>query len=124
GLIEHTRRALAQNSIDSLDAVRRHPQRLAGFSPAVARQSRALKQFLNRHLYSHQEIIGERERAAQALDDLFQLYLAHPDRLPRRFFEQTKQAPVQRVVCDYLAGMTDTYTFRVHQQALAAASRS
>ncbi|MGH7751463.1 MAG: deoxyguanosinetriphosphate triphosphohydrolase [Gemmatimonadales bacterium] len=120
-LIEHTRQTLAGKGIASVEAVRRHPERLVSFSPAVAAENRALKQFLWRRLYDHPQITEERERAVRVVEELFQLYLARPERLPAYYFEQTRTEPVHRVVCDYIAGMTDTYIFRVHQEAFAAA---
>ncbi|MBI4466426.1 MAG: deoxyguanosinetriphosphate triphosphohydrolase [Acidobacteria bacterium] len=118
-LIETTQRTLAEKGIDSVEAVRRHPTRLVGFSPAGADENRALKQFLFRQLYSHPQINEERERAVRVVAELFELYLARPERLPRPYFEQTRTEPVHRVACDYIAGMTDTFIFRLYQEAFA-----
>src|SRR3990170_1039385 len=118
-LIEHTRRVLAEKGIDSVEAVRRAPARLVSFSPEGAAANRALKQFLWRRLYSQPQINEERERAVKVVEELFELYLTHPDRLPPQYFEQTKREAPHRVVCDYIAGMTDNYIFRVHQEAFA-----
>src|SRR3990172_2873301 len=117
-LIEHTRRVLAEKGIDSVEAVRRAPARLVSFSPDGAAANRALKQFLWRRLYSQPQINEERERAVKVVEELFELYLARPDRLPPQYFEQTKREAPHRVVCDYIAGMTDTYIFRVHAEAV------
>lgn len=117
-LIDSTRRALEADRIDSVEAVRRHPRRLANFSAEGARQNRELKQFLHRRLYSHPQILEDRDRAVAVVERLFEHYLAQPDRMPRQYFEQTKTAPVHRVACDYIAGMTDTYLLRVAADAL------
>jgi len=94
------------------------------FNPERARQSRELKQFLHRHLYSHPQILEDRERAVAVVERLFEHYLAQPDRLPRQYFEQTQTAPVHRVACDYIAGMTDTYLLRIAAEALGPAEPS
>lgn len=128
-LIENTQQVLAENSIDSVEAVRRHPRRLVEFSPAGRQHKRDLKGFLSRRLYNHPQILEERRRAVRTLEELFQLYLARPERLPRPYFEQTRTqpngrpaTPVHRVACDYIAGMTDSFIFRVHREVLADAS--
>ncbi|MGH9778454.1 MAG: deoxyguanosinetriphosphate triphosphohydrolase, partial [Candidatus Acidiferrales bacterium] len=130
-LIEGTRRALEAAHVDSVEAVRRHPKRLADFSPEGAQQNRELKQFLHRHLYSHPQILEDRERAVAVVERLLEHYLAQPDRMPRQYFEQTlpaarqgQTAPVHRVACDYIAGMTDTYLLRVAAEALGPAEPS
>jgi dGTPase len=119
-LIENTRRTLAEHRIDSVEAVRRHPKRLVSFSPEAAAQNGALRDFLRRRLYHHPQIVDERQRAVEATEELFQFYLTEPQRLPPSYYDQTRQAPAHRVICDYIAGMTDTYLFRVHHEAIAS----
>ena len=117
-LIEHTRSQLTANHVDSLEAVRACPRRLVAFSPAVAEEKRVLKEFLHRWLYHHPQITEERERAVKVLEELFAFFVQQPERLPRAYAAQTKTQPAHRVACDYLAGMTDTYVFRVHRELL------
>jgi len=113
-LIQNTGVALAHHRIQSVEAVRNHPRRLVEFGPEGGSHNQALKQFLYRRLYSHPQILEDRDRAVRAVQELFELYLAHPDRLPPYYFDQTRALPAHRVACDYIAGMTDTYVFRVH----------
>lgn len=120
-LIENTRRALAAHGIDSVAAVRQHPGRLVDFSAAGARDNWELKELLARRVYNHPQILEERERAVRTIEELFQLYLERPSLLPPQYFEQTRQTPVHRVACDYIAGMTDNFIFRVHHEAFAPA---
>jgi dGTPase len=117
-LIEHTRSQLTANHVASLEAVRACPRRLVAFSPAVAEEKRVLKEFLNRRLYQHPQITEERERAVKMLEELFAFFVQQPERLPRAYAAQAKTQPAHRVACDYLAGMTDTYVFRVHRELL------
>ena len=117
-LIEHTRSQLTANHVASLEAVRACPRRLVAFSPAVAEEKRVLKEFLNRRLYQHPQITEERERAVKMLEELFAFFVQQPERLPRTYAQQARTQPAHRVACDYLAGMTDTYVFRVHRDLL------
>jgi dGTPase len=43
------------------------------------------------------------------LEKLFDYFLKHPRRLPGSYFVKTGREPAYRVVCDYIAGMTDNY---------------
>jgi dGTPase len=115
-LIAATRQALADARVDSVEAVRAHPRRLAAFSDDGERWNRELKQFLHRRLYNHPQILEERERAIRVVEELFQHYVREPGRLPRQYAEQAQREPAHRVACDYIAGMTDNYTFRVHAE--------
>jgi dGTPase len=87
---------------------------LAGFSPQASAENAALKKFLVERLYNDPAIVGDREQSVDALRELFQFYLDHPEAMPRSYTELTQATPRYRVVCDYIAGMTDHYLLRQH----------
>ncbi len=123
-LLENTGQQIAEAGLKTVEEVRRAPGRLANLSSAMARQNAELKQFLQSNLYLHGQLVQERARAADALEQLFQHYVAHPEDLPRTHFEKARQEPLHRVVCDYLAGMTDHYLLRQQRQCAARARTS
>jgi dGTPase len=79
-----------------------------------------LKRFLNSRLYSNPAISEERERSVAALDALFRFYLEHPQRMPAQYAELATSEPVHRVVCDYIAGMTDHFLLRRYHELIGA----
>ena len=115
-LIEHTRERVSTSGAKDTDDIRRLPQRVAGFSADVAKTNNELKRFLYRRLYDHPAIVEERDRSVNALEQLFRYYLAHPDSLPEYYFELAAREPRHRVVCDYIAGMTDHFLLRQHRE--------
>jgi dGTPase len=117
-LIENTRHQTDAAGIRTIEDIRQHRERLAGFSPEVRQQNASLKQFLSRRLYSDPTISEERDRSARALDALFDLFLAHPERMPPYYAELAQRAPRHRIVCDYIAGMTDHFLLRQCQEFL------
>jgi dGTPase len=117
-LIENTRRQAERNGVETVEDVRLHPSRLAGFSPQVAHENACLRQFLYSQLYSHPAISDDRDRSVAALDALFGFLLSHPDRMPKNYAEQTDTEPPHRVVCDYIAGMTDHFLLRQYHELL------
>jgi dGTPase len=119
-LIDHTRRQAEASGVKSVEDVRSHPSRLAGFSSNVARQNARLKQFLNARVYSDPAISDERDRSVAALDALFCFFLEHPDRMPKHYSELAQEEPRHRVVCDYIAGMTDHFLLRQCSELLGA----
>ena len=54
--------------------------------------------------------------AERVVTDLFDHWTSHPEALPPSYREQTAREPVHRVVCDYLAGMTDSFILRKHEE--------
>jgi dGTPase len=111
-LIETTQTRAAESGSQSVEDIRRQPQRLAGFSPAVAKLNGDLKRFLFARLYSQPTIVEDRDRFVAALDALFSFFLDDPKRLPLQYTELALQHPPHRVICDYIAGMTDHFLLR------------
>ena len=119
GLIQGTVAAAEAAGVNDSGEVRRHPRRLAWFTPETQAANRALKQFLHHTVYYSEPMARERAQSAAMIGELFQFYVAHPERLPENYVESLAHSPVQRVVCDYIAGMTDGYFTRCYQQAFA-----
>ena len=72
-------------------------------------QNRALKDFLYENMYYHYRVIRMAKRAERFISEIFASCVAEPRQLPREYYLRIKQDshPVQRVVADYIASMTD-----------------
>ncbi len=118
-MIGTTQRQIESHRPQSPDDVRRFPIQLAGFSPDAASWSAGLKNFLHRRLYNHPDLVEERDRSVAALEQLFRFYCDHPEEMPPLHAALAQQQPRHRVVCDYIAGMTDRFLEREHRRVLS-----
>jgi len=118
GLIEGTRQAAEEAGLADVEAVRRHPVRVARLRTPAAETNAALKRFLRQSVYYSPLLAEERDRSAAMIAELFEHFVRHPDRLPESYRDQTAGEPVHRVVCDYMAGMTDGFFRRTYEQEL------
>jgi len=80
-----------------------------------------LKQFIFRRVILHPELQQREFRGQTVVRQLFQAFSSEPSRLlPTNTQERWQQATLaahgQRIICDYLAGMTDEYALRMHQR--------
>jgi dGTPase len=117
-LIQTTRARLRKRKIRSVAQVRARASRLVGLSPRWAHENKRLREFLYRNLYSHREVSAERKKINKCLEGLFNHFLRHPRSLPAAHFAKTQQEPPHRVVCDYIAGMTDNYLLEQYRKHL------
>jgi dGTPase len=122
GLIENTRSIVAASGVQNVEDVRHAPRRLAGFSASLIAENAALKKFLHARLYNNPAIVGDRECSVEALAQLFAYYVEHPAAMPKAYAELAQRAPKYRVVCDYIAGMTDHFLLRQHTELLGSSS--
>src|SRR5207248_2640009 len=117
-LIDETRRRLAESGADSADEIRNLGRPIAAFSEAMGNHDRALKRFLYQRMYRHQRVNRMSSKARRVVRELFQLFLAEPDRLPGEWRALTggSDAERARLVADYLAGMTDRFALDEHRR--------
>ncbi|HTC92167.1 MAG TPA: deoxyguanosinetriphosphate triphosphohydrolase [Terriglobales bacterium] len=115
-LIQHTGEAAQQAGVSSLQQVRSYPQRLASFSERVEKQRRQAKDFLHARLYFSPDLMPEKEMAERIVTELFAFWTAHPEALPEQYQAKIHEESLPRVICDYIAGMTDNYILEQHQK--------
>jgi dGTPase len=112
GLIEGTVAAARSSGVMDAEAVRRHPERLVRFAPESRETSRVLKAFLHETVYSSGALGQDRRDSIARLTRMFEYLMEHPERV---IGLDPEQQPRHRAVCDFIAGMTDRYFFRVYE---------
>jgi dGTPase len=117
-LIEGTVQTASEAQVANLEGVRRHPERLARFAPGAAETSRQLKDLLRGGVYRSAELQREALHSGEKIRALFEYYEQTPAKMPRIHRERMAHEPLHRVVCDYLAGMTDKYLLRQYDELL------
>jgi dGTPase len=115
-LITQTQARLRQTGIETLAHIRRHPERIAAFSPEVEAERKHIKDFLYENLYYSPSLAGEKDDAERIVTELFDFWMKHPAALPHYYHEKASQESLPRVVCDYIAGMTDHFIIEQHEK--------
>jgi len=122
GLVEGTAANAARSAVADAEAVRRLPHRLAAFTAEAAAASRDLKQFLYARVYAAPALAQDRQRSVSMIAELFEFFVADPRRLPDPYAALAETEPPHRVVCDYIAGMTDAFCRRTYEQSFGPAT--
>lgn len=118
GFVEGTAAACRAAGVQTPDDVRRHPQRLACLLPEARKTCLELKRFLRHRVYLSKALNAERQRSVQMIGDLFSYFHADPTRLPEPYRAQTNSRAAHFVICEYIAGMTDRFCRRQHQELI------
>lgn len=102
----------------SAEDLQKLPHNVIGHSDDIARMVRELKDFLFANMYNHHRVVRMARKAERFITQLFEAYLNDPAQLP-----QSAQARFQdgrdsliRVICDYIAGMTDRYALLEYEK--------
>jgi len=118
-LVENTSKRVRDAAAKTVDDVRSFPKRLAVFSDQVEAERAQTKAFLYENLYFSRDLDSEKDAAERVITELFEHWVAHPEALPASHRDKAKQEPLPRVVCDYIAGMTDNFILSQHEKMLA-----
>ncbi len=75
-----------------------------------------LHSFMFSAVYTNPVCKGEESKAVDMLQKIYFHYISHIDELPFDYLEIAKKETEERAVCDYIAGMSDTYALKIFNQ--------
>ena len=119
--------AVARNRLDAAQPASVHEIRAMGttvirFSKPLFQELKVIKSFLFARMYRAPSVMAERARVAAVVNGLFPLFLARPDLLPQEWQADVARAgdetALARIVCDYVAGMTDRFAIAEGERLL------
>ncbi|MEM9810533.1 MAG: deoxyguanosinetriphosphate triphosphohydrolase [Pseudomonadota bacterium] len=121
-----TQRRLDDLEPQSVEDIRGYDRPIAAFSDGMAKELKTLREFLFTQMYRHHRVNEVRSAAKRIVRELFCLYRDEPEVLPPDWYRRQAEEPMEkrkRVVCDYIAGMTDRFAIHEHRR-LTDLSRS
>ena len=121
--------AFSQKNLDSCDFKSsyevkeynlKNPQNyIIGFSPEMKKERKYLQDLLFEKLYTHFRVERMTSKASRILNDLFKVYKLNPKQLPydvyRRDTNYTQEETL-KIICNYIAGMTDRFALDEHKK--------
>lgn len=108
-LVTETEKRIKKFKIHKPDDVRRFPQKIVSFSKEMTLLREPLREFLIKNLYQHYRVIRMANKAHRFINSLFKVYFDKPEQLPPTTQSRLQGSDTHRVICDYIAGMTDRY---------------
>ncbi len=115
-LINETEKNIESLSIKSVDDVRPLKKTIVRFSDEMRKKHAELKKFLREEMYQSYRVIRMEEKAFKVVSDLFTAYKNRPEILPPTVQEKIEDIGRERMICDYIAGMTDRFALEEHKK--------
>jgi dGTPase len=118
-VMAETRRRAIEGGVTTSDDVRQLGRPLVAFSDAMVEDLAKLRAFLHARMYRHFKVNRTRSAARRILAELFGVFMSEPDVMPenwRALTDNRDQSGRARVVCDYIAGMTDRFAIEEHKR--------
>lgn len=116
--IAATQQNIEQAGIQSLSDLRNLGRNVACYSAEMQELNDELKRYLFKNFYRHYRVVRMAAKAERLLRDLFNAYIDQPLQLSQEIQQrvETSGEGLHRVVCDYIAGMTDRYAIQEHKR--------
>ena len=109
-LIEETKSKIKKAGVKSVEDCRGLDYKLVSFSQEMESVRLPLKDYLIDSLYHHYRVARMSIKAKRFILELFEAYLNNPGQLPQEQANKIKDGEdKKRIICDYIAGMTDRY---------------
>jgi dGTPase len=115
-LIRSSDTLLQKFGVRTPDEGRTTREKCIAFDEEMQDKNSDLKSFLLREMYGNYRVIRMEQKARRVIGDLFRSYCDRPEQLPPHIFARLESDGKQRVVCDYIAGMTDRYAMEEFQK--------
>jgi len=89
---------------------------IISMSEDVLKATFGLREFLFQNVYIGSKAKKEEEKARNMLEFLYYYFVKKPEKLPDEYIRKIDVFGLERVVCDYIAGMTDRYAILVFHE--------
>jgi dGTPase len=113
-LVEEASRRIHDLNLNNIGDVRTRGHGVIGFSDAMAQRNLELKDFLMVRMYRNERVKYLEESAKETLTNLYRIYLSIPNLLPDHVAQREESDGRERMVCDYISGMTDRFALEQH----------
>lgn len=81
----------------------------------VGQATDELRKFLFDNVYYNPIAKKEEVKAMELLKSLFEYFVRYPKKMPEFYYNNTRNEPLERCVCDYICGMTDRYAIDLYK---------
>ncbi len=113
-VINTTNKNLIKSNPRSINDIYKQDRLIVDFSDKMKKIDKQIKDFLKRNMYNHKKVVVNTNRGKEIINDLFK-YLSknHRKHISRDLFVNEQK---ERVIADFIAGMTDRYAINLHKK--------
>jgi dGTPase len=116
-LIENTAKAAKKLKIVDSSDIKKSKNRVISFSEEMKELRKEMRKFLFDNLYCHWRVLRMSDKAKRFIKSLFYVYLNNPDLIPPVYKGNLAQnIGIKRIICDYIAGMTDRHALEEYKK--------
>ena len=114
-IINNSKDIINKNNIKTISDIKLHNTFLISMSNKVKNECIEIRNFLYKNVYNHPKLLKKRSNAENIIFKIFEFYEKNFDKLPKDWFIKEESENKQRIICDYVSGMTDRYASKLYK---------
>ncbi len=113
-VINTTKKNIRLYKIKNLNDIYKAKNKLVNFSKPMQQFDKKIKTFLKQKMYFHKNVNSKTNYGREVITKLF----LQIKRNPKKYIDTQKynNSNIERIICDYIAGMTDRYAINLYNQ--------
>ena len=84
-------------------------------SKKLKKQCFDIRKFLYDNVYNHPKLLEKKVNSENIIFKIFEYYQKNFDKLPKDWLLKEKKEIKERIICDYVSGMTDRYASKLYK---------
>ena len=108
-IIKQTKENIINNSIQTYENIHNYPNFLVTMSKKMLDDCISIKKFLYLNVYNHKYLQDKRRESQLKIYKIFDFYFDNFSSLPLDWRKKLEYMEKERIICDYISGMTDRY---------------
>ena len=113
-IYKQTKFNIKKYNLNTFQEVENHSGFVVEFSKEMQDNSKIIKNFLFENVYNHRSLLLKRQKVETIIIKLFNYFYKNSNKLPSDWIKNS-DLPIERIICDYISGMTDRYASRLYK---------
>jgi dGTPase len=114
-IINNSLNMINKFNIQSINDVKSHNFFLISMSDAIKKECSDIRSFLYENVYNHPKLLKKRSNAENIIFKIFEYYKKNFEKLPKDWLLKSELEIQERIICDYVSGMTDRYASKLYK---------
>ena len=114
-IYKQTKFNIKKYNLNTFQEVENHSGFVVQFSKEMQDNSKIIKNFLFENVYNHRSLLLKRQKVETIIIKLFNFFYKNSNKLPSDWINNN-DLPIERIICDYISGMTDRYASRLYKE--------
>jgi dGTPase len=114
-ILDNSQKMIKKFNINSIEDIRNHKFFLISMSQKLMKDCSEIREFLYDNVYNHSKLLNKRSNAENIVFKIFDYYKKNFEKLPDDWLLKRDYEIKQRIICDYISGMTDRYASKLYK---------